>query len=109
MPDSVRNDKKLRGRMTPSLLIRRVFHDFERRYLSEEAQGLAYRYLMTEEVPIEITERAVLEAVSLGQLKNSAVDGLLFDALVDALLEDRSFEMPGGSAEKVYPSSCWIC
>ena len=68
-----------------------------------------YRYIATEEIPLEITERAILEAVSLGALKNSAVEAPLFDAIVDALLDDRSFEIPGSPSEKVYPSSCWIC
>ena len=81
----------------------------ERRYLAPDAQGKIYRYMVTEEVPMEIVERAIHEAVSLGQLKNSAVDAPLLEALVDALLDDRSFEIPGRSSEKVYPSSCWIC
>ena len=64
--------------------------------------------MMTEEVPREIMERAIHEAVSLGQLKNSAVDASLLDALVAALLDDRSFEIPGNASENIYPSSSWI-
>ncbi|GAB1398658.1 hypothetical protein MASR2M17_14100 [Aminivibrio sp.] len=93
---------------TNNTLFRRVLHDMERRYLSPDAQGRVYRYMMTEEVPREIMERAIHEAVSLGQLKNSAVDASLLDALVAALLDDRSFEIPGNTSENIYPSSSWI-
>ena len=96
------------GTKTP-LLIRRVLHDCERRSLSLEAQGIVYKCLAREEVALEVIERAIQEAVSLGALKNSAVEPPLFDAIVDALLDDRSFEIPGSPSEKVYPSSCWIC
>lgn len=95
--------------MVDGLIVRRILHDFERRYLAPDAQGMVYRYFTTEEVPLDITERAIQEAVSIGMLKNSTVDALLFEALVDALLDDRSFEIPGSPLEKMYPSSCWIC
>ncbi len=50
-----------RGRITESLEFKRVLHDLERRYLSPDAQAKIYRYLATEEVPLEVTERAILE------------------------------------------------
>lgn len=78
-------------------------------YLTGEVQGLIYRYLTTEEIPLEITERAILESVSIGMLKNSAVGTTLFEDIVEALLEDRSFETPGFPAEMVDSSNCWIC
>ena len=93
---------------TNNTLFRRVLHDMERRYLAPDAQGRIYRYMMTEEVPPEIMERAIYEAVSLGQLKNSTVDAHLLDALVDALLDDHFFEIPRNSSENIYPSSNWI-
>jgi len=109
VPKSHRTDRGFGNRLVDSLLVRRILHDCERRYLAPETQGRIYRYIATEEVPLEITERAIQEAVSLGALKNSAVEAPLFDAIVDALLDDRSFEIPGSPSEKVYPSSCWIC
>ncbi len=98
-----------RGRITESLEFKRVLHDLERRYLSPDAQAKIYRYLATEEVPLEVTERAILEAVSLGRLKNAAADASLFDYLVDALLDDCSFEIPETASERLYPSSCTLC
>ncbi len=107
MPKTTINPSACLGKKG-NTLFRRVLHDVERRYLAPDAQGRIYRYMMTEEVPREIMERAIHEAVSLGQLKNSAVDAPLLDALVEALLDDRSFEIPGLSSENIYPSSCWI-
>ena len=78
-------------------------------YLTKEVQGLIYRYLLTEEIPLEITERAILEAVSIGMLKNSAVGTPLFEVIVEALLDDQSIETPGFPAEMVDLSNCWIC
>lgn len=109
VPKSHNTDRARGGRLVDSLLVRRVLHDCERRYLAPEAQGRIYRYIATEEIPLEITERAIQEAVSLGALKNSAVEASLFEAIVDALLDDWSFEIPGSPSEKMYPSSCWIC
>lgn len=111
MPNTYKTirSKTIAGRLSDGLLVRRILHDCERRYLDPEAQGIIYRYIATEEVPLDITERAIQEAVSLGALKNSAVDAVLFEAIVDAILDDRSFEIPGSPCEKVYPSSCWIC
>jgi len=98
-----------RGRLTESLEFRRVLHDLERRYLAPDAQAKIYRYLATEEVPLEVTERAILEAVSLARLKNAAADAALFDSLVDALLDDCSFEITETASERLYPSSCTLC
>jgi ATP-dependent protease HslVU (ClpYQ) ATPase subunit len=95
--------------MIESLEFRRVLHDTERRYLDPDAQARVYRYLATEEIPLEVTERAILEAVSLGRLKNVAVDAALFDCLVDALLDDCSFEIPETASEKIYPANCTLC
>lgn len=88
---------------------KRVLHDTERRYLATDAQAVIYRYFLTEEVPFEVVERAILEAVSLARLKHSAIDAGLFDCLVDALLDDRSFEIQETASERVYPSSCTLC
>jgi hypothetical protein len=96
------------GTKTP-LLIRRVLHDCERRSLSLEAQGIVYKCLAREEVALEVIERAIQEAVSLSFLKHSSVDGALFEAIMDAVLDDSSFEIPGSPLEKTYPSSSWVC
>ena len=96
-------------RILPPSGFKRVLHDFERRYLSPDAQSTVYRYLITEEIPLEVTERAIIEAVSLARLKNSAVDAPLFDCLVDALLDDCSFEIPETASERLYPASCTLC
>ena len=98
-----------RGRMVESIEFRRVLHDLERRYLTPDAQAKIYRYFATEEVPLEVTERAIVEAVSLAHLKNAAVDASLFDFLVNALLDDCSFEIPETASERLYPSSCTLC
>lgn len=95
--------------MNESHEFRRVLHDLERRYLSPDAQAKIYRYFATEEVPLEITERAILEAVAIGRLKNAVADASLFDFLVDALLDDCSFEIPDTASERLYPSSCTLC
>ena len=60
-------------------------------------------------IPFEVVERAILEAVSLARLKHSAIDAGLFDCLVDALLDDRSFEIQETASERLYPSSCTLC
>ena len=95
--------------MNSPLAFRRVLHSSERRYLSSDAQAMIYRYFATEEVPFEVTERAILEAVSLARLKNGMIDAPLFDCLVDALLDDCSFEVSEMSHERLYPSSCALC
>lgn len=99
---------ELRSVETPYVL-RRVLHDSERRYLTCEAQGVAYRYIASEEFPMELIERAIQEAVTLGKLRNASVDGPLFEVLVEALVDDRSFEFPGSESEVVYPSGSLVC
>ncbi len=90
-------------------VLRRVLHDSERRYLTCEAQGIAYRYIASEELPMKLIERAIQEAVTLGQLRNASVDGQLFEVLVEALLDDRSFEFPGSESEMISPSGSLVC
>ncbi|MDI9370241.1 MAG: hypothetical protein GX181_02550 [Synergistaceae bacterium] len=107
---STNNHSSRHGRRTlPPCGFKRVLHDLERRYLAPDAQAAVYHYLITEEIPFEVTERAILEAVSLARLKNSTVDAPLLACLVDALLDDCSFEIPGTASERLYPASCTLC
>ncbi len=96
------------GTRTP-LLMRRVLHECERRSLSLEAQGIIYKCLATEEVELEVIERAIQEAVSLSFLKHSSVDAPLFEAIMDAVLDDCSFEIPGSPQGMAYPVSFRVC
>jgi hypothetical protein len=93
---------------TPYVL-RRVLHDAERRYLTCDAQGVVYRYMASEEVPSELIEKAIQEAVSIGKMRSASVDGPFFEMLVETLLEDCSFGLFSGETERVYPSGCWVC
>ncbi|MGI6783786.1 MAG: hypothetical protein ACOX5A_06110 [Aminivibrio sp.] len=96
------------GAKTP-LLMRRVLHDCERRSLSLEAQGIVYRCLAGEEVELEVIERAIQEAVSISFLKHSSVDAPLFEAIMDAVMDDVSFEIPGSPAGRAYAQSSRVC
>lgn len=74
----------------------RSFHDWERRYLSVEAMGLAYRYYVTEQFPTDVIERAIQEAVLLGRSGHMCIDQALFGAVLNAVWEEEVL-LPSGS------------
>ncbi|NLA91651.1 MAG: hypothetical protein GX843_08475 [Synergistaceae bacterium] len=106
LPETARV-RRMEAKTPPPM--RRVLHDCEKRSLSLEAQGIVYKHLAMGKVPLEIIERAIQEAVSLCGLKHSSVDGPLFEAIVDAVMDDITFEIPVSPLEMAYPSSSWIC
>ena len=74
--------------------VRRVFHGLERRYLSQEALGLASSLLESCVVPVETTETAIEQALLLGVASESEIDVSTFEGLVKALTLNPSFRVP---------------
>ncbi len=87
----------------------RSFHDWERRYLSVEAMGLAYRYYVTEQFPVEIIERAIQESLMLGRSGNIRVDQPLFSAVLNAVWEEEFFPVAGSGHAGAETTEREIC
>lgn len=89
----------------------RMFDKLERQYLDLDAQGLAYRYMAAGEIPADVLEKAFQEAIYLGRMKNAMIDSLMFEALVEALMEDRTFDIQGSQADPVNMCAgrSWFC
>lgn len=89
----------------------RMLDKLERQYLDIDAQGLAYRYMAMGDVPADVIEKAIQEAIYLGRMKNAQIDSLMFTALVEALLEDRTFDIHGAPMELINmcAGGSWYC
>jgi hypothetical protein len=74
----------------------RSFHEWERRYLSVEAMGFAYRCYVTEQFPTEVIERAINESLLLGRSGHMCIDQALFSAVLNAVWEEEAL-LPSGS------------
>lgn len=88
---------------------RRVLNSVERRYLSPEAQSVAYCLMNAGTASPDITEKTIQQAVVLGSLSGIAVDAPTFEALFEAVTLDPSFRIPFPVTTSLNPSSAWIC
>ncbi|MDR3230654.1 MAG: hypothetical protein LBT65_04375 [Synergistaceae bacterium] len=88
---------------------RRILHQLERRYLSPEAQELAYCLLSSATVPSEVTENAMQQAVALGSVSDLIIDAQTFQALLEAVTLNPSFRIPFSVTTSLTPSSPWLC
>ena len=64
-------------------MIPRIMHDIEKQYLTLGAQGLVYTAMLEERISSDVAERAINEAVNLGQLNNLEIDKELMRLLID--------------------------
>ena len=88
---------------------RRVFNSVERRHLSTEAQSVAYCLMSSQTVSLDITEKAIQQAVVLGSMSGTAVDAATFEALFEAVALDPSFRIPFSATTSLNPSNVWVC
>lgn len=87
----------------------RILSEMERRSLTLEAAQFVYRLLHVYQIPCSILERALLEAVLLGQMRHAPVDLPDLEGLVDRAFDT---EAPGallhqGGANETSPR--WTC
>ena len=78
----------------------RILSVEEKRYLSPEAQEAAYHYFITEEVPSEVTEKAILQAQVLSGFGVRAISGELFHQLINANIFDDFSALSSQSPSK---------
>ncbi|MDR3265458.1 MAG: hypothetical protein LBT15_05540 [Synergistaceae bacterium] len=88
---------------------RRILHRLERRYLSPEAQALAYCLLSFGSVPAEVTENAMQQAVALGSVSDAVVDAPTFEALLEAVTLNPLFRIPFSETTCMPPFDYWLC
>lgn len=88
--------------------VTRMLHAMERWYLDPEAQTMVYRYLACEDVPSEVVEKAIDEAVAFGRAQRHPVDAEIFGAFVDTCLVDSCFGHVWGLENRDGIPS-WIC
>jgi hypothetical protein len=88
---------------------RRILHQLERRYLSPEAQEVAYCLLSSRSVPVDVTENAIQQAVILGSISDAAVDASTFEALFEAVTLNPSFRIPCLATTNLISSNTWLC
>lgn len=86
----------------------RTLHDLEKRYLDMGAQTMVYRYLACREVPKEVIEKAIDEAVAFGRSQHKPVDAEIFSAFVDAFFIDICHG-PEWALRHRDGSPSWIC
>ena len=91
-----------------SFSVKRIFNGMERRYLSQEAQSLAYCLLNCLSVPSDVTENAIQQAVTLGSMSGVEVDEQTFEALFHAVALNPSFKLPFAFIPLTSFSS-WVC
>jgi hypothetical protein len=60
----------------------------EKQFLSPEAQEIAYHYFMTEEIPLEVTEKAILQAQVLSGFGIRTISGEMLSQLINANIFD---------------------
>ena len=88
---------------------RRVFHGQERRYLSPEAQLMAYGLLNSQSVPLDVTENAIQQAVTLGSASGTEIDAQTFEALFYAVTLNPAFELASAFASSMTHFGSWVC
>ena len=71
----------------------RVLSVEEKQFLSPEAQEVAYHYFITEEIPQEVTEKAILQAQVLSSFGFSSISEELFHQLISANIFDDFSEL----------------
>jgi hypothetical protein len=95
--------------MPPRTAPKRILHKAERDMLSEEAQKTVYRCFSTEEIPTDVMEKAIQQAMNMGNERGSRVSEAFFLELVDAIMDDPFYSAP------VYPMGTqafirrWLC
>ncbi|MDR2522768.1 MAG: hypothetical protein LBC93_03595 [Synergistaceae bacterium] len=87
----------------------RIFNRQECRYLSSEAQSMAYCLLGSQSVSQDVTENAIQQAVTLGALSGAVIDAQTFEALFHAAALDPSFRLPFAPPLFMTPFSPWVC
>lgn len=90
------------------MLLARTLHDIERRYLDMGAQTMVYRYLACRDVPREVVEKAIDEAVAFGRAQHGPVDAEIFSALVDTLFIDVYYG-PEWALRHKDGTPSWVC
>ncbi|MBN1333568.1 MAG: hypothetical protein JW971_07365 [Synergistales bacterium] len=68
----------------------RIIHQLEKFYLSTEAQGMFYRFLMEGSLDHQEAEKVLQEALVLGRMRNVSLDEDLFLELVVAVKDQAS-------------------
>lgn len=77
------------------MMTQRILHTEEKQYLSPEAQEVAYRYFLTEQIPLEITEKAILQAFVLSNFGSREISGELFQQIVNANIQEHVEQSSG--------------
>jgi hypothetical protein len=88
---------------------RRILHQLERRYLSPEAQAVAYCLLSSRTVPLDVTENTIQQAVALGSMGEIAIDASTFEALLEAVTLNPAFRIPCSVTTNLISSNPWLC
>ena len=60
----------------------RILAEQERRFLSEDAQELAYIYIQESQIPSEVLEKALLEAMIIGRQHKGRVSPEILEYLI---------------------------
>jgi hypothetical protein len=66
----------------------RILSVEEKQFLSPEAQEVAYHYFITEEIPLEVTEKAILQAQVLSGFGVRTISGEMLSQLINANIFD---------------------
>ena len=88
---------------------RRILNNVERRYLSPEAQSVAYCLMNARTIPLEVSEKVIQQAVVLGSLSGAAVDARTFEALLEAITLNPAFRIPFSATTSLNPYGSWVC
>ncbi|EFC90341.1 hypothetical protein Dpep_0309 [Dethiosulfovibrio peptidovorans DSM 11002] len=88
--------------------VTRTLHDVERWFLDMDAQTMVYRYLACKDVPSEVVEKAIDEAVAFGRSHHRPVDAEIFSAFVDTFFIDICHG-PEWAIRKNDGAPSWIC
>ncbi len=88
---------------------RRILNNVERRYLSPEAQSVAYCLMNARTIPPDVTEKTILQAVVLGSLSGAAVDARTFEALLEVITLNPSFRIPFSVMTSLNSYGSWVC
>ena len=86
----------------------RTLHQMERHYLGIDAQSMVYRYLACQEIPNEIVEKAIVEAVAHGKTHHRPVNAEVLSTFVDAFFIDKLYG-PSWALRHKDGSSVWTC
>jgi hypothetical protein len=78
----------------------RILSIEEKQFLSPEAQEVAYHYFIAEEIPAEVTEKAILQAQILSGFGIRTISGEMLRQLINANIFDDFFKLTDQSPSK---------